>query len=180
MSRSRLFWSVVGLTLLALPGCGRPTLPGQQFRGKRAETSSVRPATSPLPKQPFWEVGPQDAKVRIVAFYPIDDEHKALMDLLKSLAKQYPGKVYVKYTDPRTMEGQQAFEAARMTVVGLMVNTKKELTINAKPTPYTVDFSQEMGRYWTSDDLKAAVAQEVATAYGKGAAAATARSRRRK
>jgi hypothetical protein len=51
-----------------------------------------------------------------------------------------------------------------------MINTAQEYTIHAKPNPYTVDFSQEMGRYWTADDLKKAVAEEVERQYGKGSA----------
>jgi len=174
MKRSHLGWGIgLGLALALLAGCGRPTLPGRQFRDEQARTSSVREITSPLPKEPMWEAGASAAKVRIVAFYPIDDDHKQLQESLKGLVKQYPGKVYVKYVDFRTLEGQQAFTAANMTVTGLLINGRKEYTIPAKPNPYTVDFAQDVGRYWTLEDLKLAVAQEVAAVYGKKAAAPT-------
>jgi hypothetical protein len=160
---------LLGFGVAALAGCGRPVIPGQQFRGEKARTSSVRPTTSPLPEKPVIEEGAQDAKVRIVAFFPIDDDHKLLIDLLKGFVREYPGKVYMKYIDYRTPTGQQAFENAKMTVPGVMINTKKDYVIEAKPQPYTVDFSQDMGRYWTAEDLKKAVVQEIALVYGKGA-----------
>ncbi len=172
MRRHTWLWIIALGAALALPaGCGRPTLPGQQFRGQKAVTTSQKPITSPLPEKPIIEEGPANAKVRIVAFFPIDREHQPLIDLMKSLVKQYPGKVYIKYIDFRTPQGQEAFQNAKMTVQGLMINTEKEYTIQAKPHPYVVDFSQDMGRYWTADDLKQAVAQEVAAAYGEGGGA---------
>jgi len=148
-------------------GCGRPALPGRQFQGDIAPTSSVKPADSPLPAEPIIEMGPADARVRIVAFLPMDDGHKQVMDLLKGLVEQYSGKVYVKYADYRTMRGQEAFQKAKMITPGILLNAKTEHVIQAGPQPYTVDFTQDMGRYWTAEDLKLAVAQEVATAYGQ-------------
>ena len=166
MDRCRWLGAVLPvLGLAACAGCGRPVLPGQQFKGPKAKTSSLEPVTSALPKQPFFEAGSKEAKVRIVAFFAIDDGHKPLMDLLKSLAQQYPGKVYVKYIDYRTEQGAAAFASAKMTVPGVMINLQKEYRIEAKPHPYDVDFSQDMGRYWTADDLKKAVAQEVQKIY---------------
>lgn len=169
MNRHHWLWIVALGTAAALAaGCGRPTVPGQQFRGQKAVTTSQKPVISPLPEKPMIEAGPAQAKVRIIAFFPIDSDHKQLIDLLKGLVKQYPGKVYIKYIDYRTPEGQAAFQNAKMTVQGVMINSQKESIIQAKPHSYTVDFSQDMGRYWTADDLKKAVAQEVAKVYGKG------------
>jgi hypothetical protein len=147
---------------VAVTGCARVTLPGRQFREQPADTSTTEPVRSPLPPQPVLEFGPADAPVRVVAFYPIDDQHQRLIDLLKELVNQYPGKVYVRYIDYRTPEGAQAAQRAGMQSQGLMINSQRSITINAKPNPYTVEFSQPMGRYWTADDLRKAVAQEVA------------------
>jgi hypothetical protein len=170
IQRHLLLLAVLGCIVVLAAGCGRPVLPGQQFRGKPAVTSTTPTSKSPLPAKPIVEAGPANAKVRVVAFFPIDDQHKPVMDLLKGLVKEYPGKVYMKYVDPRTPQGYEAFQNAKMTVSGLMINSEQEYTIHAKPNPYTVDFSQEMGRYWTADDLKKAVAGEVEKQYGKGSA----------
>lgn len=151
-----------------LAGCGRPTLPGG-IKGPRAVTSIAQSKSSAAPnlQKPSWEAGPKTAKVRILAFFPIDPEHQELQDLLRSLVKQYPGKVYVKYTDYRTAAGQQAMQLAGNTGLGLLVNGQSTIDIKKARNPYTANLSGEMGRYWTADYLKDAVAQEVAKAYGK-------------
>lgn len=168
--RHLLLLAVAACISCLAAGCGRPVLPGGQFRGPKAQTNTNAASTSPLPAKPIVEEGPTSAKVRIVAFFPIDDQHKPVMDLLKGLVKEYPGKVYVKYVDYRTPQGYEVFQNAKMTVSGLMINSEKDYTIHAKPNPYTVDFSQEMGRYWTADHVKKAVAEEIEKQYGKGPA----------
>jgi hypothetical protein len=142
-------------------------MPGSKPPGKIVNPGTSIPATSPVPKQPWFEVGPKVAKVRIVAFFPMDEARQPVMYLLKSLAKEYDGKVYVKYSDVRTPEGMAAQKRAHVEGSGLLINTQSEVTIDAKPQPYTVSFNQDIGRWWTAEDLKAAVAQEVARAYGK-------------
>jgi hypothetical protein len=166
----RVSWMAVGLlvTALLVSGCGRVRVPGRnEFGGKTAVTTVTKPPTNPVPKQPWFEAGPPEAKVRILAFFPMDDYRKPVLDLLKELARQYHGKVYVKCTDIRTPEGQQARQRAGGIGTGLLIDGQGTMTIQAKPNPYSRDFNQDMGTFWTSDDLKAAVAQEVARVYGK-------------
>ncbi len=170
MQMNRVLWLGMGVILTAflVSGCGRLRSPGQKpFEGRVARTTTLEPPTSPVPAQPSFELGPADAKVRVVAYYPMDEARQPLMDLLKSLAKQYQGKVYVKCTDIRTPEGTAARTRAGGGGPGLLINSQNSVLIEAKPNPYRVEFNQDMGRYWTAEDLKAAVAQEVARAYGK-------------
>ena len=168
MKRCRWAWTIFLAAVAALPaGCGRPSIPGRQFRGERVGTTASAPTTSPLPEQPYLEWGPSDAKVRVLAFFPIDDEHRRLIDVLKGLADEYPGKLYVKYVDYRTPEGRAILERSEMTSLGLLINGESSVEIKGEPHSRTVDFFQEMGRFWTSADLKAAVAQEIAKVYGK-------------
>lgn len=151
-------------------GCGRPTLPGQTFGGDLARDQTEQ-EESPLPEDPIREWGPSDAKVRVVAFYPMDEEHQRLMDLLQELAHKYPGKVYVKYVDYRTPEGMAAFQRAEQSIDGLLINSKGTVKMPSDPETHEVTFVQEMGRYWTADDLRAAVRQEVEKLYGEEAVA---------
>ena len=174
MKRSAWLWFVMA-GMAAVGGCGRPTLPGQQFQGERAVTSTAPPVESPLPEKPILEWGPAEAKVRVVAFYAMDDAHRKVLELVKGFAARYPGKVYAKYVDYRTREGMVVFQRAEMKSPGVMINGESSATIEAKPYPYQVDFVQEMGRYWTADDLEKAVAQAVARAYGGAAAGAKAK-----
>jgi len=168
MSRGSWLCTVGLAAAILAAGCGRPAIPGRQFTGPPAITSSQTPAESPLPEKPWFEEGPSDARVRLVAFFPIDKEHEPLMNLMRGFAKQYPGKVYVRYIDYRTPEGARAYSNAQMMARGVLINSKQEFTIDAKPYPYEVDFTQDMGRYWTAEELTTVVAQEVRAAYSEG------------
>lgn len=156
--------AATGVVIL-VAGCGRPTLPGRQFRGERAETATSPRVESPLPEQPYFKWGDEQAKVRVLAFFPIDDAHAEVMQLLESLAEEHRGKVYARYVDYRTPEGADIFERAKASGRAVMINGKTAISIETDGGSYTVDFVQEMGRYWTADDLRKAVAQEVARAY---------------
>ena len=157
-------WVWMAAVGLVLAGCGEPTLPGRQFAGERAVTSTAPPPDGAVPEKGVLEWGSPEAKVRVLAFYPVDDAHKELMDLLKGLAHEYQGKVYVRYVDYRTPEGAAIFQRAEGKGRALLINSQSSATIEAKP-PYTVDFVQEMGRFWTAEELKKAIAQEVAKQY---------------
>ena len=160
---------VVTAGILLAAGCGRPTLPGQQFQGERR----VVPGTvedTPLPEQPILAWGSKDAKVRVTAFFPIDEPHQRLMDLLESIAEEYQDKVYIRYADYRTPEGAQLFAQAEIQVSAILINGENSVDLESATGPRTVDFVKEMGRYWTGDDLREAVAQAVAEAYGGGSA----------
>ena len=162
----RWAWAVgLAVVLVLGVGCGRPSLPGQQFSGERVETGTAPPTESPLPEEPYLEWGAADAKVRVLAFFPIDEDHAGLIDLLKGIAEQYPGKVYVRYVDYRTPEGAAIFQRAGAAGRTLMINGENEAEIERDGGSYTVDFVQEMGRYWTGEDVKRAIAQEVARQY---------------
>ncbi len=171
MRYCRWLWTLpLAAAVTVWAGCGRPTLPGRQFKEEKAETATTSPAQSPLPEEAVLEWGDPEGKVRVVAFYPIDDQHQTLMDLVKGLADEYPGKVYVKYVDYRTPQGRGMFARAELTVPAVLING--ESSRDAKVGSYVreVDFVQEMGRFWTPQSLKDAVAREVEKAYGPGSA----------
>jgi len=162
--------AVVCATVTA--GCGKPTLPGKQFQGERATVPGLVATDTPLPEKPFQEWGPKDAKVRLLAFFPIDEPHKKVMDLVKEMADKYPGEVYAKYVDYRTPEGAQLFQQSNATVACIMINGQSSADLPSEYGPRTVDFVKEIGRYWTADDLRAAIANEVEKAYGRSRSAA--------
>jgi len=163
--------ALVIIALLLASGCGRPSLPGRQFQGERATVPRTVATDTPLPEKPIVEWGQAEAKVRIVAFFANDKYHQKLMDLLKEAATQkYPGKVYVKYVDYRTPEGRAAFARANLQVSTVMINGQSSVDLPGPAGPRTVDFVQEMGRYWTADDLEEAIGHTVAKVYGKSAA----------
>jgi hypothetical protein len=161
---------VVSAGILLAAGCGRPTLPGQQFQGERREVPGSAATDTPLPDKPIYVWGPEEAKVRVTAFYPIDEPHQRLMDLLESIAQEYGDKVYIRYADYRTPEGARLFAQAELQVRAILINGSNSAELESPAGMRTVDFVKEMGRYWTGDDLREAVAQAVAEAYGGGAA----------
>ncbi len=160
----------VALLALAvvLPGCGAFRSPG--FSGQKGSTSAVTAPTD-APKESILEWGPKDAKVRVIAFFFISSqgEYPVLMKTLQDLVKQYPGKVYVKYADLRTPDGQalRAKTGQQGAGAGLIINGKTEFTVKTGQYSHSVAFDQEPGGYWTEEDLKAVVAQEVAKVSGK-------------
>ena len=156
--------------VLLAAGCGRPTLPGQQFQGERRVVPGTV-ADTPLPEQPILVWGSEDAKVRVTAFFPIDKPHQRLMDLLESIAQEYGDKVYIRYADYRTPEGARLFAQAEIQVSAILINGSNSVELESPTGPRTVDFVKDMGRYWTGDDLRQAVAQAVAEAYGGRAVA---------
>ena len=167
MRHSTLAWLVglIGLVALAV-GCGRPSLPGQQFSGEKAETTASPPIVSPLPEEAILEWGVDSARVRVLAFLPIDDEHKQLMELLQGLVEENPGKLYVRYVDFRLPAGRAIFE--RSGASGRMVQINGESAVELEQEngrTYTVELVQEIGRYWTADDLKKGILQEIARQY---------------
>jgi hypothetical protein len=149
-------------------GCGRPTLPGRHFSGGKARTTVSQPSTSPLPEEPVLEWGNAEAKVRVVAFYPIDDEHQRLKEVLQEIADEYGDRVYVRYADPRTPEGAGMFQRAQLNATSVLINGENTVEIRTGGVTREVTFAQQMGRFWTAKDLNAAVAQEIAEVYGAG------------
>jgi hypothetical protein len=146
-------------------GCGRPTLPGTQFSQEKTRPVAPEQPTSPLPEEPILEWGDPDAEVRVVAFYPIDDDHTVLTDLLRGLAEEHAGRIYVKHVDPRAPEGNALFRRAELQVTAVLINAENSVIIEANGRSREVVFVREMGRFWTANDLRMAVAQEVRDAY---------------
>lgn len=162
--------SVLAAFIVIASGCGRPTLPGQQFKGQRETLPGTVRTDTPLPEEPFYEWGPEDAKVQIEAFYPIDEGHQRLIGLLKKAAtEEYPGKVHVMYVDYRTPEGAAMMKRAETQVTAILFNGESSVDLDAPLGVRTVDFVRDMGRFWTEDDLKQAIEHEIAKAYGPGA-----------
>jgi hypothetical protein len=170
---SGLTYAALLLALAVLAGgCGRPTLPGQQFKGERQTSPGAVATDSPLPEEAIYEWGPEDAKVQVTAFYPIDEQHQRLIDLLKEAAEEkYAGKLYVKYVDHRTPEGMALMRRAELQVQAILINGENSLELDSPAGIRTVDFVRDMGRFWTTDDLREAIDQEIAKAYGQEAVA---------
>ncbi len=51
-------------------------------------------------------------------------------------------------------------------MAAILINGESSVELQSAAGPRIVDFVKEMGRYWTADDLREAVAQAIAQAYG--------------
>ena len=165
----RVWWAMALIPFLLVPlsGCGRHHPPWEKTPKANI---TMFPTPKDRPSKDFLEWGPEDAKVRIIGFFYIskaDPRSEKTMELLEGLTKQYPGKVYAKYWDLRTRAGLAArsITGKSGSNLGLVIDGKSEVKVQGEKQ-YTVDFNQEMGRYWTEDDLKTVVAQEVKEKYG--------------
>jgi hypothetical protein len=151
-------------------GCGRPTLPGQQFKDARETAPGAVATDTPLPEEPVREWGPEDAKVEVIAYYPMDERHQRLIDLLREAAEEkYPGKLHVKYVDYRTPEGQAMMRRAELQVSAITINGENSVELDSPAGVRIVDFVRDVGRFWTTDDLEQAIDEAIAEAYGEEA-----------
>ncbi len=169
--RYRLAYPALLLVCAVLAGgCGRPTLPGQQFKdASETAPGAVGPDTSP-PAEPVREWGPEDAKVEVIAYYPMDERHQRLIELLRVAAEEkYPGKLHAKYVDYRTPEGQAMMRRAELQVSAITINGENSAELHSPAGVRIVDFVRDMGRFWTADDLEQAIDEAVAEAYGEEA-----------
>jgi len=171
LTSSRWLWfACVGAILAALSGCGRPVLPGQQFKEERSGPPMAAATDTPLPEQGVYEWGEEDAEVQVAAFYPIDEYHKELMDLLKNAAtEKHKGKIAVKYVDYRTPQGRALFAEEGIQVSTVLINGENSIELKTEYGPRTVDFVRDVGRFWTLEDLAQAIDQAVAETYGENA-----------
>jgi hypothetical protein len=158
----------IAAALALVGGCGRPTLPGSHFSEGEVQTTTSQPSTSPLPEEPVLQWGNPEAKVRVAAYYPIDDAHQRLREVLEEIAETYGEEVFVQYADPRTPEGGAMFQRAQLQARTVLINGESTKEIAKSGIVTEVTFAQEMGRFWTADDLKMAVAGEVAKAQEAG------------
>ena len=170
MRRER--WTVCVLLVLALAGagCGRARRTTFGAKEVKADSATVEAPTD-RPAAATYEWGSPKAKVRVIAFFFVSKQKSwpAVMQTLQALVKKYPNQLYVKYVDLRTPEGSALRESTSGGGggPGFLIDGQSSYTVSTPPPPHTVNFDQDPGRYWTLDDLKTVVAQEVAKAYGK-------------
>ncbi len=159
-------WALAAWLLLSagLAGCGGG------WRHQKPAVTQIAPPVAGKPTKALLQWGPTDAKVRLIGFFYIspDPRYQMHIALFESLAKQYPKQLFVQYWDLRTPEGRAARNdtGPSQGSIGLLINGNNEFDLPGHP-PTHVSFSQEMGRYWTEDELRQVVAMEIKKEYGK-------------
>ena len=108
----------------------------------------------------------QRLAVHLEAFYPGDQDHKDIKQLVLGFPKQYPGVVSAEFIDFRQGEGFDRWRAAGLNCGAVLVNGKQTVALQEADGEREVTFTHAIGGEWTADDLRAAVAQVVAEAPG--------------
>jgi len=103
------------------------------------------------------KLGPSDAPVKLVAFYPLNESHQFIVDYLKEFAEARPEQVSLEVIDFRTPEGQKRWMGTGLGCAGVLVNGSTQHEIERDGETETVNFIKRMGVFWTSEDFETVV-----------------------
>ncbi len=98
-------------------------------------------------------------KVTLVAYYPFNESHKPSVDLAKSMAQKFPGKVAVEAYDFTTQEGREKWYTSGLSCAGILVNGKTDWPVMRDGKQETVSFQKREGILWTAEEFQAVVKQ---------------------
>jgi len=168
----------IGIIALALGGCPRPaeTPPaGEQTATLPAPTpapessaagggEAAAPAESGAEEGEWKKVwGPDEAKVKVEAFYPFNEDHQWVQDYAKEIAERYPDTVQVTVYDMYSEEGSKVWEERGLHCGAWVIDGK----VAEAPNGIQLLKSETAGG-WKKEELFEAVAAAVAKAEGGG------------
>ena len=159
ISRKRalpLLCAAVAVAVLGIVGCS-----------KEPDTGAVKPTGGPgtgAQDAEFCDLkaGPQDAPVKVLAFYP--GRHEDTLAAVRSLLETFKGKVQVEIVDWRHEEGMARRDAAGLVCAGITINAKSAFDLEVAGEKTKVLFQRGIDGEWTKADLEAAVRQELQAA----------------
>jgi hypothetical protein len=154
--------AVLFVFALLIAGCSRTATNA----GNSVSQPPAAPRQVAQVEQAKYEHGPADAKVQLVAFYPLDAKHMKTKDFLNSVADKYPGKVKITVWDFRTEEGGDACRQVFGKICGgMQVNGQSEFKVMLDGKEKEVDITNGEYVNWTKPEVEAVIAQEVQKAY---------------
>jgi len=141
---------ILGLVVLAMcclivAGCGSK------------ETAAPAETAEPAEPAPFVKMGPEDAVVKLVAFYPEDEGHKFIVDYLKEFAEAHPDSVSLAAVDFRTPAGYEVWQQTGLGCAGVLVNGETDWEVETDGKTEKVSFTKRMGVLWTKEDFEQVV-----------------------
>lgn len=128
------------------------------------ETAAPAAPDAPAEPVPFVEMGPEDAVVTLVAYYPQDESHKFIVDHLKELAEAHPDSVSLVVFDQFRPENFDAWQQTGLGCAGVMVNGTTEWEVETDGTTEKVSFTKRMGVLWTQEQFDQVVNKLLAEA----------------
>lgn len=156
--KAAIRWSCVGAMLMLL-GAGCP---------KREAAAPPTKAMPPVATQAGsagtefcdFKGGPDNAAVKVVAYYP--GRHEDTIAAVKRLLEAFPQEVSVEVVDWRRPEGLKRRDASGLTCAGVTLNGKNAFDLEMQGKTAKVLFVRGIDGEWTAEDLTAAVKQELA------------------
>jgi len=109
------------------------------------------------------------ALVEIVAYFPGNEEHQFIRDLLTAEEKKHPGLVKTRFVDFNSDDGYTEWTDRGFTCGTIVVNDKYEFEVqkNGQKVPVAFRQSPEHGQ-WAEEDLGLVVEQELKAAQSGG------------
>ena len=101
----------------------------------------------------------KEAPVKIVAYYPFNEDHQFIADYLKEFAAAHPGEVELELIDFRTPEGRERWMTTGLGCAGVFINGKTSYEITRDGKTETVNFIKRMDVFWTAEDFETVVYQ---------------------
>lgn len=123
-----------------------------------AKYGLINPAA---PAAPIQNQNQANAKVRIEAYYPFNEEHLFMKEHLETLAQKFSGQVKVECIDFRNDEGYLRWRKTGLSCGGILINGKGKFTITKDGQSKEIEFLKRMDMFWTKDDLETVINQEL-------------------
>lgn len=99
-----------------------------------------------------------DRPVKLVAYYPNNEDHAKIKKMIEALPAKYP-KVSAEFVDFTSDEGYERWQAAGMTCGGILINDEQTFSYDRGGKPVEITFKMAVGGEWTEADLKAVLAK---------------------
>lgn len=93
------------------------------------------------------------AEVKVVAFYPGNEDHKPIRDLVEGLSKEYGGRVSGEFVDFTSDEGFKKWRGAGLSCGAILINDQQTWSYKQAGADKEVTFMMAEGGEWTKDDL---------------------------
>ena len=151
----KMLYLVLALLVVALVAAG--------CAGSKTTNTAGTPGTTA--KGPGGAGGPgaTAAKaVNLVAYYPLNKDHKYIADYLVALGKQYPDKMSVEVNDMQSADGRKKWSKSGLSCAGVFINGKTRWEVLRDGKKENVDFLKRMGSFWDKADFEAVVKQVMA------------------
>ncbi len=100
-----------------------------------------------------------EVRVTVEAFYPDNEGHQQIKEMLDRVESDYGGAVSTEFIDFQSDEGFERWRSEGLTCGAVLVNGERNVTITGDGEDRQVSFTMGPGTYWEEKDLAAAVEQ---------------------